>query len=118
MYVFLDDVRFPEDVTIRDGFPSIPKWEWTIVRNIDEFRTMIEDHLEKIEHIAFDHDLGLTHYSGDMSDEKTGYDCAKILVDHCIDRNLPLPNFSCHSMNPAGRENILKYLESFRRHSK
>jgi hypothetical protein len=102
------------------GFPNIPHSQWTIVRDVDQFRQVIEDHLEDIKHVAFDHDLAEEHYpwnGGVTGDGRTGYDCAKILVEHCIDRNIPLPNYSCHSMNPAGRMNILAYLDNYRRHS-
>ena len=48
--------------------------------------------------------------------EKTGYDCAKWLVDYCMDNGLKLPEFEVHSMNPAGGENIRMYLENFKKH--
>ncbi|TZF81763.1 hypothetical protein FW774_17045 [Pedobacter sp. BS3] len=56
--------------------------------------------------ISFDHDLG---------EEKSGYDCAKWLVEYCLNTNLPLPKFEVHSQNPVGRENIEKLLYNFRR---
>lgn len=49
--------------------------------------------------ICFDHDLG-------DETEKTGFDCAKWLVEYCLDNNLPIPEFNCQSANPVGRENI------------
>lgn len=54
--------------------------------------------------ISFDHDLG---------EGKTGYDCAKFLVEFCLDKNLKLPKFFVHSQNPVGKENIEKLLENF-----
>lgn len=119
MYIFLDDIRNPKDVTITDGFPNIPHSKWYIVRNIDEFKKCIDEFLPVIEHIAFDHDLEIQHYPGnDVDDDgKTGYDCARYLVKQCIERKLPLPMFSSHSMNPCGRENIIGYLKSFLRFS-
>lgn len=54
--------------------------------------------------ISFDHDLG---------EEKTGYDCAKWLVDYCMDNKLQLPKFSVHSQNPVGKENIQILLNNF-----
>ena len=47
--------------------------------------------------ICFDHDLG---------EERTGYDCAKWLVDYCIDTMQILPLYGIQSANPVGRENI------------
>ena len=54
--------------------------------------------------VCFDHDLG---------EEKTGLDCAKILVEFCMDNNMQLPKFECHSTNSAGRENIISYLNTY-----
>ena len=54
--------------------------------------------------ISFDHDLG---------EDESGYDCAKYLVEYCIEHNLPLPKFSVHSQNPVGKENIERLLNNF-----
>jgi hypothetical protein len=120
MYVFLDDERNPWSPKIEIGFPQIPHSHWYVVRDIDEFKSVIDHYLSGITHIAFDHDLAEEHYpwNGNKHDDgRTGLDCAKYLVQKCIDTKTKLPNFSVHSMNPAGRENILSYLESYRRFS-
>jgi hypothetical protein len=104
------------------------KLKWEIVRNYDEFVSHItENGLPNL--ISFDHDLADEAYSPKMYEgteeynklyetfkEKTGYCCAKWLVNYCMDRELKLPEFEVHSMNPAGGENIKKYLENFRKH--
>ena len=46
--------------------------------------------------------------------EKTGMDCAKWLVDYCMDNKKELPDFVVHSMNPAGGENIKSLLDQFK----
>ena len=57
------------------------------------------------EYISFDHDLGLG---------KSGFDCAKYLVDYVLDNNIKrLPKCECHSANPVGRDNILGIINSF-----
>ena len=48
--------------------------------------------------------------------EKTGYECAKWLIDYCIENNLECPMYVCHSMNPVGRDNILGVLDNFRKY--
>ncbi|MDP9961886.1 cyclic-phosphate processing receiver domain-containing protein [Chryseobacterium lathyri] len=66
------------------------------------------------EMISFDHDLADIHYLKPDSDEyaeKTGYECAKWLIEYCMDHYLDLPKFYCHSMNPVGKENILSLLK-------
>lgn len=55
--------------------------------------------------ICFDHDLGL--HNGD------GYQCAKFLVDYCMDNNKDIPPYNIQSANPVGSENIDKLLKSF-----
>jgi hypothetical protein len=120
MYLFLDDERRPGQVNWDAEFPQIPICRWHVVRDIDQFKAFIDEHLHEITHIAFDHDLAFHHYPGcgDVTDDgRTGYDCAKYLVDQCMERNISLPKFSCHSMNPAGRQNILAYLNNYKRHS-
>lgn len=54
--------------------------------------------------ISYDHDLG---------EGKTGYDCAKWLVEYCLENNLSLPEYAVHSQNPVGKENILTLLSNF-----
>lgn len=56
--------------------------------------------------ISFDHDLG---------EDKTGYDCAKWLVNYCLEYNLQLPNFVVHSQNPVGKQNIECLLRNFKK---
>ena len=55
--------------------------------------------------ISFDHDLG---------EGLSGYDCAKYLVDYCLDHQLALPAFAVHSQNPVGKENIERLLRNFK----
>jgi hypothetical protein len=85
--IYLDDVRSPID------------HEWKVVRNYEQFCSIIEDYgFENIEVISLDHDLGNTamqEYFNNVSPnftldynnitEKTGMDCTKWLVDQWID---------------------------------
>lgn len=113
MNVFLDDERIPGQVT----WVVMPQVTWTIVRNLDEFKDLIDHHLHVVQFISFDHDLGQKHYPPrcDYSDGLTGFDCAKYLCEVCMDKNIPLPEYQVHSMNPVGKENIISYLENFKR---
>jgi len=65
--------------------------------------------------ICFDHDLDPNQgISGiEIIDEKTGFDCAKWLVEYCIDNNKPLPLYNIQSANPVGKENIDKLLQNY-----
>jgi hypothetical protein len=124
--VFLDDERFPENVTWID----LPPVVWTIVRNYDEFvKTIEEKSIPTI--ISFDHDLCDQHYNEyalahdkslpsfgkiryDLFKERTGYDCAKWLAQLCIKKNVNLPQYYIHTLNPIGRMNIFSIMESAR----
>lgn len=91
---------------------------WHIVRNIDQFKELLDQALKddiKITHISFDHDLADQHYGGNFNDERTGFDCAKYLVEWCMDNDKDLPEWTVHSMNPIGAENINSYLNNYKR---
>lgn len=95
--IFLDDERFPS---------AKDEKEYIIVRNYDEFVDLINKYgLPK--YISFDRDLG---------ENETGYDCAKFLVEYCLDNNKkPIFEFYVHSQNPVGKENIKRLLNNFKR---
>jgi hypothetical protein len=128
MRLFLDDIRDPYKVTYR----TMPLGPWKVVRNYDAFCNTINDHFQKTgklpEFISFDHDLAQEHYSENMMDavaynemyktfnEKTGFDCAKWLVEFCLDNDLKMCDFQVHSLNPVGGTNIERLLLSFRKH--
>lgn len=130
--LFLDDIREPLDccsyILNKDFYSDN---EFVVVRNYEEFVDYIEKNgLPEI--ITFDHDLADTHYTPEefwsdydkskewqekqVHKEKTGYECAKWLIDYCIENNLECPMYVCHSMNPVGRDNILGVLDNFRKY--
>lgn len=96
--LWLDDCRDPFD----------KKMDWLIYspigRNVNI--VWVSNYNEFVEYITkfglpdgicFDHDLG---------EEKDGYDCAKWLVNYCLDNNEQLPLYSIQSANPVGKKNI------------
>lgn len=121
--LFLDDIRHPEDAYAYTHFTPFIKETWSIVRNYSEFVSIIKRRgLPSF--IAFDHDLSDEHYnvpfdywndtsSEDLRLEETGFDCAKWLINYCIDNNSELPNFYVHSMNPVGKKNIESLLFNY-----
>jgi hypothetical protein len=123
--LFLDDVRNPDDVT----WAMFPRDETTIiVRSYETFvRHVVLSGVPDF--VCFDHDLADEHYVAmlkenesdpikqleaivDYGKEKTGYDCAKWLVDYCADNKKKFPEYIVHSMNPAGKERISGYVEN------
>ena len=107
--IYLDDVRTP-----------IKYEDWVVVRNFDEFTSKIEEiGLENIELISLDHDLdksamvewlfgAVRNYRIDYSKikEKTGYDCAKWLVEQWKN-GAPVCKVQTHSANAIGSANIM-----------
>ena len=116
--LYLDDFRDPRDSFFYLGKPIYNSSSWKVVRSYDEFVKYINTHgLPSI--ISFDHDLADEHYETDNIDEykeKTGYECAKWLVNYCIDNNTKLPEYLCHSQNPVGKKNIMTLLDNFKKH--
>jgi len=128
--IYLDDIRTP---TSND---------WIVVRNYDEFINKVtEIGLGEIETISLDHDLGdtaMNEYFKNVSpnykldydniEEKTGYDCAKWIVDYFYEMNpdriemsrskkevnkIKFPLVVVHSANPIGSANIMGYFNNF-----
>jgi hypothetical protein len=116
--LYLDDIRVPTMT-----YPTTSNSEWVLARSYDEFVEAITNRgLPFI--ISFDHDLGEEHYKHgftgqvpeyDKYTEKTGMECAKWLVEYCMNNDKSLPKCNVHSANPIGAENIRSYLDSFER---
>lgn len=117
-YIFLDDERNPCEVK----WTQIPDLPWTVVRTYGNFKALITVKGYLPEFISFDHDLGIEHYSNLVKNEsdynkykeKTGYDCAKWLIDYCAQNELTIPKYTIHSLNPIGASNIRSLLESYK----
>ena len=132
----MDDVRTPTQGVGESDQP------WVIVRSYDEFVEKVNEiGLENIQTISLDHDLGESamkewntnvyhNYKLDYDNiiEKTGYDCAKWLVNHFYDKNpdweilgrlqkksltINFPTVLVHSANPIGSANIMGYINNF-----
>lgn len=88
--LFIDDERFP----------SSKDYDMIIARSMEEVKNLVSD-LGMPSFISFDHDLG--------SDEPTGFDIVKMLVEMDMDGEAEFPlgfDFYVHSQNPRGKENI------------
>lgn len=124
--LFLDDVRLPLQAA-NYGPPELSAMfrllPWHIVRSYDEFVAIINQ-LGLPEKVSFDHDLADIHYDpsiwteGFKYHDKTGHDCAKWLVQYCLEHNKDLPEYYCHSANPVGKENILAVLNTYKNFKK
>lgn len=114
--LWLDDIRNPFEVN-SDGIkhwlvfsPLEQPYEVYWVKSYSEFISWIT--ANGLPHgICFDHDLG--EIVGGI--EKTGHDCAKWLVEFCLDNECALPIWNVQSANPVGKENINGVLEGYKR---
>lgn len=120
--LFLDDERNVADVK----WVQYPLVHWVVVRNYQEFvDTVIKNGIPQ--RVSFDHDLGKSAYNeclrcfSEKDDkinynnirEKTGLDCARWLINKCIENNKKFPEYYVHSLNPIGKENIISLIECF-----
>ena len=128
--LWLDDVRNPfKNHWVVTFSPilneDLKHIEW--VKSYNEFINWIKNN-ELPEAICFDHDFGmdvsLDARSKGMTKkksrllkqkEKTGFDCAKWLVDYCLDNNKSLPLYNIQSANPVGKANIDSLLLNYQR---
>jgi hypothetical protein len=98
--LWLDDIRnpFQSDWIIRfapDYEIGIDDISWA--KNFEEFTEYFA--LRGMpDLICFDHDLG--------EDSPSGHECAKWLVNYCMDQDLNIPDWRVQSANPVGKENI------------
>jgi len=130
--LWLDDYRDPLGYC-----PGESKWAWTFspiqqpfeviwVKSYNEFVAWITTN-GLPDAICFDHDLGdyqafrngyPEYFDGQPwpEHELTGYDCAKWLVNYCMDHNKELPKYNMQSANPVGKANIDGVLKSYIKH--
>lgn len=108
-FLWLDDVRDPEKFIEKMTPYKICDLEITWCKSYEEFKEAILKNLPDI--ISYDHDLG------DGEEGCTGYDCAKFLVNYCMDNSLKAPEYFVHSSNVAGGDNIRNLLQNFKRYS-
>ncbi len=131
--LFLDDIRNPEAcLNYKTNYMPENRMvysleTWIIVRNYQEFIDTLKENFESGKFpklISFDHDLAEIHYDPDYMQEEfsyyeeTGSDCAKYLVQFCLDKNLDLPEYYVHSSNPSGRERIHQDMQDYFRYKK
>ena len=128
MNLFLDDD--PSRIPHKLSWVELPLVEWTIVRSYKQFvETILQKGIPNI--VSFDHDLGPDHYKEfhqawygnkvlnyNSMGEKTGFHCAKWLIEYCMDKKLPLPTCYIHTQNPIGKQNIQSLLDSYRKSCK
>jgi hypothetical protein len=132
--LWLDDIRDPKDTIWVDWMVEngiiLSEFNITWVKSYGEFTKWIEKNsLPSL--ICFDHDLGEDVAKGRVSkgmskrqarilkrETLSGFDCAKWLIEFCLDNELNAPDFKIQSANPVGAENIKGLIENFRKNVK
>lgn len=117
--LFLDDMRYPEEVSALRGMPS----DWVIARTAKDAQWYVRRR-GMPDFISFDHDLADEHYGDageaiaiigyDRYEEQTGLHFAKWLCDLVAKGELDMPagfKYHVHSMNPVGAENIRRQMQ-------
>lgn len=109
--LWLDDYRDPTTGNWLNFSPIGKDVDVVWVKSYDEFVDYLNQSQPLPDGVSFDHDLA------DMKDtqEKTGYDCCKYLIDLCINLRVKLPVCSCHSSNPVGKANIDSLIASYKK---
>lgn len=128
--LWLDDSRNPleNDWLVFSPIGRDVDTHW--VKSYEEFVRWIECN-GLPDGICFDHDLGyvvdpninkIEYINGEISafsllpyseEEKTGFDCAKWLINYCMTQNIKLPKYNIQSSNPVGKENIDCLLKNY-----
>lgn len=124
--LWLDDIRDPNQEHWKqwlDKRIEIVERNIVWVKNYSEFVQYIEENgLPTV--ICFDHDLGkpiemMNASKGKKkarelkSKELTGYDCAKWLVEYCLDNDINHISYLIQSSNLPGKININSLLSNF-----
>ena len=125
--LYLDDIREPKSSFKKSGDTRYTDLNWRVVKSYSEFvGTIALNGIPNI--VSFDHDLGEEHINYYFDNggrenppdpleanfkEKTGYDCAKWLIEYCSENGLPMPTYLIHSANPVGSENIRAILTRY-----
>src|SRR5574338_1168793 len=116
--LWLDDIRNPFENDWLVFSPIEQPFEVAWVKSYTDFVKWIKEN-GLPDAICFDHDLGMevaiNARAKGMSkrksrqlkqQEKTGYDCAKWLVEYCLDNHFQIPKWNIQSANPVGKDNI------------
>lgn len=111
--LWLDDIRDPMDKCLNclDHSPIGKDVDVHWVKSYKQFVSWIEIN-GLPDGICFDHDLGNDGNSKKRI-AKTGYDCAKWLIEYCEKNNHSLPSWGIQSMNIVGKLNIQSLLTTY-----
>jgi hypothetical protein len=110
MKIFLDDIR---EVTMshnpNKGLGIVT--DFVIVRNDKDFIKLVDENINQITLVSFDHDLAC--FNDD--NEFTGKTACEYLIDKLLEVGRKFPDWYVHSDNTSGRENIIGLILNYLR---
>ena len=116
--LFLDNFRHPSDVAfyiMPCGLKSLYQHpEWTVARSLMEFKSIVLEH-GMPSFISFAYELvGIDEWQVGTP-EINGVTAARWLCLYAAEKQLTIPPYQVHSVNPVGREHIISVLESYKK---
>ena len=112
--LWLDDWRNPHENDWLVFSPILQPFDTIWVKSYNEFVEYITKN-GLPDGICFDNSLG--DFDG-KGIEKTGYSCAKWLVEYCLDNNVKSPLFNSQSSEPDSRDRIIGLLNNLNKQIK
>ena len=100
--IFLDDLR-SVDMSHNPNKGLGVVTDFVIARNDEDFIKMIDENINDITLVSFDHDLACFK----DGNEFTGKTACEYLVHKCLETGRKFPDWYVHTDNTCGRENIL-----------
>jgi hypothetical protein len=108
MKVFIDDLRTVDmSHNSEKGLGEIT--DFVIARNDNDFINLVDNHINDISLVSFDHDLACFK----DGNEFTGKTACEYLIDKCIDSGRKFPDWYVHTDNTCGRQNIIGLILSY-----
>ena len=111
MKIFLDDIR-SVDMSHNPNKGLRIVTDFVIVRNDKDFIKLVDENINDITLVSFDHDLACFNDGVEF----TGKTACEYLIHKCLETGRKFPDWYVHSDNTAGRENIigliLNYMKS------
>lgn len=116
--LWLDDLRNPIKIIPSDYHHRTWVEKYSQVNDVNNFQVIwVKTYDEFCSHIIKNGLPAVICFDNDLGQQKEGYDCAKWLVEYCMNYNKQLPKYNVHSYNTVARENIFKLLDNFRKQS-
>lgn len=103
--LWLDDIRDPRRSPWASMLNKVAPSAETI--------TWVKNYTAFVEYIETKGLPDLVCFDNDLAEKMEGYDCAKYLVNYCVEREIHTPMFICQSSNQPAVENITALINNY-----